>query len=193
MRNGVAAARRTGMSESTLPQPGDAEQDPEAVVFIEDREPQQVLSIRANVAVAELAQAQGERLSELWRSMQPRGLAAVGPPFVRYHTFGETETDVELGMPVSQEATGDGRIQPGALPGGAAIVTWHVGAHDTLGDAYGRLNAWLEEHKREAAGPAWEVYWWIASGEEPDPSSWPAPTQWRTELVQPVASMGGAP
>jgi effector-binding domain-containing protein len=168
----------------------DVQQDPEAVLFVEDREPQPVLSIRANVAVAQLPQAQGERLGELWRSMQARGLVPVRPPFVRYHTFGETETDVEVGVPVSKGAAGDGRIESGELPGGPAITTWHLGAHDSLGEAYDRLNAWLEEHDREAAGPAWEVYWWIDASQEPDPSSWPAPAEWRTELVQPIASAG---
>jgi hypothetical protein len=137
----------------------DAQQDREAVLFVEEREPQPVLSIRRTVAVAQLAQAQGESLGELWRSMQARGLAPVGRPFVRYHTFGETETDLELGVPVGMGATGE---------------------------AYGRLAAWLKENEREAAGPAWEVYWWIDASREPDPSSWPAPTDWRTELVQPV-------
>jgi effector-binding domain-containing protein len=179
MRIGVAAARTDAM--------GDAQVDPEAVLFVEDREPQPVLSIRGNVRVAQLAQAQGQRLGGLWRLVHARGLAPVGPPFVRYHAFGETETDVELGMPVAERATGEGRVKAGALPGGAAISTWHVGAHDRLGEAYGRLSTWLEENGREAASPGWEVYWWIDPGREPDPSSWPAPTLWRTELVQPVA------
>jgi effector-binding domain-containing protein len=165
----------------------DAQHDPEAVLFVEERGPQPVLSIRTNVAVSQLAQAQDETLGELWRSMQARGLTSVGPPFVRYHAFGETETDVELGVPVDRGATGEDRIDAGALPGGAAITTWHLGAHDSLGDAYGRLNVWLEENEREAAGPPWEVYWWIDASQEPDPSSWPAPTEWRTELVQPIA------
>ena len=165
----------------------DARQGPEPVLFVEDRPPQPVLSIRTNVAVAQLAQAQGERLTELWRSQQVRGLASVGPPFVRYHTFGKTETDVELGVPASKGATGEGRIEAGTLPGGAAITTWHLGAHDSLGEAYGRLNRWLEEHAREVAGAAWEVYWWIDASREPDPSSWPPPTEWRTQLVQPIA------
>jgi effector-binding domain-containing protein len=168
----------------------DPQQDPEAVLFVGDREPQLVLSIRANVPVAELPQAQGERLGELWHSMQARGLVPARPPFVRYHTFGETETDVEVGVPVSKGAAGDGRIEAGELPGGPAITTWHLGAHDSLGDAYDRLNAWLEEHDREAAGPAWEVYWWIDASQEPDPSSWPAPAEWRTEVVQPIAPAG---
>jgi effector-binding domain-containing protein len=165
---------------------GDAQQDREAVLFVEDRQPQPVLTIRANVAVAQLAQAQGEGLGELWRSMQARGLAPVGPPFVRYHAFGEPETDVEVGVPVREGTTSEGRIAAGVLPGGTAIATWHFGAHNSLGDAYGRLEAWLEANQREAAGPAWEVYWWIDAGQEPDPSSWPPPTEWRTELVQPI-------
>jgi effector-binding domain-containing protein len=163
-----------------------AQQNPEEVVLVEHREPRPVLSIRSTVAVSELAQAQGERLSELWRSMQARGVAPLAPPFVRYHTFGETETDVELGFPVSVGAAGAGRIEPGRLPGGAAIVTWHLGGHDNLADAYRRLEGWLEANGREAAGSAWEVYWWIDTDREPDPSSWPAPAEWRTELVQPV-------
>jgi effector-binding domain-containing protein len=168
-----------------------APQDPEAVVLVEGREPQPVLSIRSTVAVAELAQAQGERLSELWATMQARGVAPLASPFVRYHTLGETETDVELGFPVSAGVAGAGRSEAGQLPGGAAIVTWHLGAHDNLGDAYRRLEQWLGASEREAAGSAWEVYWWIDPRREPDPSSWPAPREWRTELVQPVASAVG--
>jgi effector-binding domain-containing protein len=183
MRIGIAAARTDAMSDAQL--------DPEAVLFVDDREPQPTLSIRTNVPIAQLAQAQGTRLSELWRSMQARGLAPVGPPFVRYHTFGETETDVELGFPVSAGVAGAGRIEAGQLPGGAAIVTWHLGAHDSLGDAYRRLEQWLDANEREAAGSTWEVYWWIDPDREPDPSSWPAPTEWRTELVQPLGPVAG--
>jgi effector-binding domain-containing protein len=160
---------------------------PEAVSYVEDREPQPVLSIRRNVAVAELAQAQGESLGALWRSLHGRGLVPVGPPFVRYHTFGETETDVEVGVPVADGVTGDAPVEAGVLPGGAAITTWHLGSHDSLADAYGRLTAWLNEHRREAGGAAWEVYWWIDASRVPDPATWPPPTEWRTELVQPVA------
>jgi effector-binding domain-containing protein len=159
----------------------------EAVSYVEDREPQPVLSVRRNVAVAELAQAQGESLGALWRLLDRRGLVPVGPPFVRYHEFGETQTDVEVGVPVAEGVTGDAPVEVGALPGGAVITTWHLGSHDNLADAYGRLTAWLNEHRREAAGAAWEVYWWIDASREPDPAAWPPPAEWRTELVQPVA------
>jgi effector-binding domain-containing protein len=163
------------------------EQSPEAVTLVEDRKPQPVLSIRANARIAELAARQGESLRELWSTMQARGVAAAGAPFVRYHTFGETETDLEVGIPVADLAAGEGRVAAGELPGGAAITTWHLGSHDRLAEAYGRLQRWLKEHGREAAGAAWEVYWWIDPGAEPNPATWPPPAEWRTELVQPIA------
>jgi effector-binding domain-containing protein len=162
-------------------------QDPEATVNLEHRDPLPILSIRENAAIDALANAQGERLRELWQYCQSRRVAPAGPPVVRYHTFGEGETDVEVGVPVREGAAGEGRIRAGELPGGPVITTWHLGAHDRLGEAYGRLAAWLTEHDRDAAGPAWEVYWWIDASREPDPSAWPAPTEWRTELVQPLA------
>jgi GyrI-like small molecule binding domain len=161
---------------------------PEAVSYVQDREPQPVLSIRRNVAVAELADAQAESLGALWRSLHGRGLLPLGPPFVRYHLFGETETDVEVGVPVADGVTGEPPVEAGVLPEGEAITTWHLGPHEGLGDAYSRLTAWLNEHGREPAGAAWEVYWWIDASRKPDPSGWPLPTEWRTELVQPVAA-----
>jgi effector-binding domain-containing protein len=155
-------------------------------ILIEEREPQPVLSIRQTVELARLTDAQGESLRELWSSINRHGSEPTGPPFVRYHTFGETETDLEVGIPVVDAVSGEGRIVFRELPGGAAITTWHIGSHDGLADAYARLSAWLKEHGRKAEGAAWEVYTWIDLGVEPDPSAWPAPSEWRTQLVQPI-------
>ena len=150
-----------------------------------DRRP--VLSVRATVQVAQLAEAQGEILRELWSSLRDDGVDPAGPPFVRYHTLGETETEVEIGVPVTEPAAGGGRVAAGELPAETAITTWHVGSHDRLGDAYGRLDAWLKERGRAADGTAWEAYWWIDATVEPDPSGWPPPSDWRTQLIQPIA------
>ena len=163
----------------------DAGQNPEAVA-VEERGPQPILSIRRNVEIVRLTEAQGERLQELWTFAHRHGVQPAGPPFVRYHTFGETETDLEVGVPVAEAASGDGQIVAGALPGGGAVTTWHLGSHDGLGEAYARLGAWLEEHGSTADGAAWEVYWWIDLSVEPNPSAWPAPSEWRTQLVQPI-------
>jgi effector-binding domain-containing protein len=162
-------------------------QDPQANdTQIQHRQPQPVLSVRATVPVAELAAVQGEALRALWSSLQQHGVRPTGPPYVRYHTFGETDTDMEVGIPVATGAVGQGRVAAGELPGGTLVSAWHLGAHDRLADAYARLQAWLKQHGHQPAGPGWEVYHWIDLGQEPDPASWPDPSSWRTQLVQPI-------
>ncbi|MFI6928675.1 GyrI-like domain-containing protein [Nonomuraea spiralis] len=154
-------------------------------IEVQHREPQPVASIRQTVPITQLTQAQGESLHELWRLLNDRGVAPAGPPFVRYHTFDDDKTDVEVGVPVAGGVSGEGRITPGELPGGPAVVTVHLGAHDRLGEAYSRIEDWLASHGRPG-GAAWEIYEWIDLTREPDPSSWPAPADWHTEVVQPL-------
>lgn len=155
-------------------------------VELQHLEAQPVVSIRGIIPTADLAQHQGDRLRELAAFLRQRGVQSAGPPFVRYHTFGESETDVELGIPVVELLDGEGRVGGGVLPSGPAVTTWHIGAHDRLGDAYARLNAGVKAHGREPAGAAWEVYYWIDPGDERGASAWPEPARWRTQLVQPV-------
>ncbi len=154
-------------------------------VEIEQLEPQPVLSIRATARIDQLGETMGDRLQALQGYLQQHGTKPSGPPFVRYHTFGETETDFETGIPVAEPAEGEGRIAGGELPGGPAVTTWHIGPHDKLGDAYARIEAWLKEHDHERGGPAREVYHWIDLSQDLDPSKWD-PSAWRTQLVQPI-------
>jgi effector-binding domain-containing protein len=106
---------------------------------------------------------------------------------VRYYTFSEAEADFELGVPVERDAVGDGEIVSGLLPGGPVASTWHHGTHDGLGEAYSRIQAWLQAQGREPNGPAWEVYSWIDPASDVGPDHWPEPAHWRTQLVQPLA------
>ena len=155
-------------------------------VDVQQLEPQAVVSVRATAPVADLGAAMDERLRTLQEYLRQRDARPAGPPFVRYHTFGATETNLEVGIPVSEPLAGEGRIAAGALPGGPAVTTWHLGPHDTLRDAYARLDAWLKGHGRAPAGAPWEVYHWIDPGRYGGPASRPHPSRWRTELVQPI-------
>ncbi|HKP51765.1 MAG TPA: GyrI-like domain-containing protein [Chloroflexia bacterium] len=154
-------------------------------VKIEQLEPQPVLSIRATVRIEQLGEVMGDRIQALRDYLQQHGAQPAGPPFVRYHTFGETETDLETGVPVTSPIGGEGRIAGGELPGGPVITSWHTGPHDKLGDAYARIETWLREQGRERDGAAWEVYYWIDLSHDLDPSSWD-PSTWGTQLVQPI-------
>lgn len=154
-------------------------------VAIQQLESQPVLSIRAIIPIAQLGETMGERIPLLLSYLQQSGAHPAGPFFVRYHTFGDNETDMETGIPVTVPAPGAGQIAGGTLPGGPVVTTWHTGPHHTLGDAYGRLTAWLQAHDREPDGPAWEVYYWIDPRQEQDPATGQDPANWRTQLIQP--------
>ncbi|NUR51540.1 MAG: GyrI-like domain-containing protein [Hamadaea sp.] len=155
-------------------------------IEVEQREPQSVVSVRQSVAIAELTQAQGASLHELWGFLRERGIKPAGPPFVRYHTFGDDETDLEVGVPVVDAVAGRGQVTAGELPGGRVVVTIHEGGHDRLAEAYARLQEGVVAHG-SPAGPAWEVYEWIDLTTQPDVSAWPAPADWRTQLIQPIS------
>jgi effector-binding domain-containing protein len=149
-------------------------------------EAQPVVSIRGTIRTAQLGETMGERIPALLSFVQGGNARAAGPIFVRYHTFGPEETDMEVGLPVAEAVAGEGQIAAGELPGGPAIATWHVGAHDKLGEAYSRLNAWQQEQGREPDGPGWEVYYWIDPTQEAGPADAQDPSGWRTRLVQPL-------
>lgn len=147
---------------------------------------QTTLSIRGQVPIADLTTAQGERLRALRAYLTRESIPVAGAPFVRYHTFGDQETDVELGVPLVREAQGQAEIQAGHLPGGPALVTEHVGAHDRLGEVYGRLHQAMSAGGHTPNGAAWEVYEWIDLAHDEGQQSRPPPTEWQTRLIQPV-------
>jgi effector-binding domain-containing protein len=155
-------------------------------VELQQLEPQPVLSIRQTIKVADLSNTMGDAIPAVLGYLQQTGAQAAGPIFVRYHTFGDTETDLEIGIPVVAAAEGEGRIAPNSLPGGPAVTVWHVGAHDRLGEAYARLQTWPKEHDREPDGPPWEEYYWIDPRLSTDASIQADPATWRTRLVQPI-------
>jgi effector-binding domain-containing protein len=146
------------------------------------------VAIRGAVRVAQLGEVIGERVAALSRHVADYKLKPLGPPFVRFHTFDDAETDVEIGVPVARPAVAAGRYVAGELPGGASITTWHEGSPD-MRAAYARLSEWLRDNNRLANGPAWEVYHWIdvSTADESGPAS---PDEWRIELVQPLREEG---
>jgi effector-binding domain-containing protein len=156
-------------------------------VTLQELAAQPILSIRATIPVARLGEEMGDRIAVLTDYLQRSGGAPAGPVFVRYHTFGDSETDMETGLPVVTPVAGAGRVAAGMLRGGTVVATWHFGAHQALGEAYARVQTWLHAHSRAPDGPPWEVYHWIDPRRPPDPTGRDADhTTWGTQLVQPI-------
>lgn len=121
----------------------------------------------------------GEWLGEVYRDvfgyLERTGISPTGPPFARY-SFIDGDFEIEAGVPVPAEVTGDGRVEGSALPGGPVVTTVHRGPYEQLPAAYEAVDRWITEHGFEPAGGFWEHY---LDGPEGDPS------ELRTLVVEP--------
>jgi hypothetical protein len=99
--------------------------------------------------------------------IEAAGLAIDGPPYVRYHDWGNETATLEIGFPVAGDpgalaALGVAipRGAPGrsSLPGGPCAVAVHVGPHQELPATWGRLMTWTWDRDLVTSGPTWESY-----------------------------------
>lgn len=154
---------------------------------------QPVLVARRRVKRSEIAAAITDVLTQIFQYAQERGIALAGHPFTRYVDVGAGLLTIEPGMrvvtsPLSPAAidnvppptTSRGpEVVEDVLPGGTAATTVHAGPYETLSDAYGALEAWMEAHQLASAGAPWESY-------ITDPTEHPDPKDWKTEVCWPA-------
>lgn len=126
-------------------------------------EPQPTVAVRARLPMDQLD------LGALFAAQLARIHAVVaggGPPYGRYHEFGPTHADVEIGIPVGASQPDLSGIEEGQdlpiatsqLPGGLAAFVIHHGSYDTLGVAYDRLHDWINAEGHEDGPGPWESY-----------------------------------
>ncbi len=153
-----------------------------ALEFEEKRlTPQPAVVIRATARPDALGPVMGELLPAVSAYVEQSAVQSAGPLFARYLSMEGEEWEFECGMAVTAPVAGEGRIEPIELPGGDAITTIHTGSYETLGQSWEALYSWVAEHGKQPAETSWELYL-------TDPGEIPNPAEWRTELVQPLAS-----
>jgi len=130
-------------------------------------------------------------LPDIFQYAQQRGFALSGHPFTRYPQMGPGMVTMEPGMRIaggsgSSSASGvDGGVVEDTLPAGLAATTVHVGAYETLADAYAALESWIHSQGFEPAGAPWEAY-------ITDPVEHPNPSDWKTEVFWPIRTSAGS-
>ncbi|GGJ36753.1 GyrI-like domain-containing protein [Deinococcus roseus] len=162
-----------------------SETPPETPVLVQLQQ-QPTLSIHRKIPIADISTSHGECFQLLHDHLKAQQIVAAGPPFVRYHTFEKEHTDVEVGVPLQQDAPASAEIQAGHLPEGPALVTEHVGPHQKLGEAYRRLHQAMKSSSHEPEGAIWEIYHWMDLTKDPAEESTNTPQDWHTTLVQPL-------
>jgi AraC family transcriptional regulator len=144
--------------------------------------PQPVLIVRRRVKRSEIAATIGEALPHIFIYAQQNGIALAGLPLTRYLEISHGMVTMEPGMRVTGPVpSGQGDIIADTLLGGPAVTTVHTGPYDKLSDAYAAIEQWMGTEGLVAAGAPWESYL-------NDPTDYPDPNDWKTEVFWPVAS-----
>ncbi len=165
----AAASRSEGASDVVA--------EPISVEVLEERH---FASIRVQCRYAEIQATLAAILPESMEAVTSRGATIAGVPSVRYYNYDLEALDIEGGIPVAAPIESKGRVRTTTLPGGRAVVAWHVGPYTTLGEMHTRIDAYMKEHGLVRGSAPWEEYW-------TDPGMEPDPGKWRTKVVYPVA------
>lgn len=102
-------------------------------------------AIRFRTPVSELPNMMGQVYGEIAGYMGKNGIQFAGPPFAMYYNMDMDNLDVEIGFPVMERIEGEGRVQPGTLPGGKMATAKHSGPYATIETAYNALTAFVKE------------------------------------------------
>lgn len=152
-------------------------------IHVKQVAPRAVATRRMHTSLANIGHEMQTTLGEIATHVNPPR-SARGVPFAIYHNepFRPDDIDVELGLPLAEDATIDAASSAHrrVLPGGSVAYTIHVGDYGTIGAAYEDLYTWLAKSGYRPVGPPRELYL-------VGPSEGVSPSEYRTEIDVPVA------
>jgi effector-binding domain-containing protein len=120
--------------------------------------PTPLLVVRRRARPAELSKVVPDGCGTVWNHIRSAGVPSPGRNVAVYRHAGAGQLDVEVGVEVRPDATGNGEVVLSATPAGEVATVAHFGSYALLGDANAAIKAWRDAHHREFAGPSWEVY-----------------------------------
>lgn len=162
--------RRTERARTTVPELiallRDEEDPMPYEITIREVGAQPIVSISRRLKVAGLGDFIREGTTTLYRALERRGVAPVGPPFGLYHGPVNQEDDgpVEVCVPVTQPVELGGEMQARELPGGrlASVTLRGPECHfPKVLEGYDAVYEWAERNGYRTDGPPREV--WISA------------------------------
>lgn len=158
---------------------------------LEERPPAPYVAIAASVDMNGLGPAIGALTGEMFDWLREHAVAPAGPPFVRYLTVDMPKRlDIEVGVPVSDPQSGDGRVTADILPGGNYATLLHIGPYPELLPATAHLLTWAADNgvkwakHQEPDGERWQArleFYFTDPQEEPDPQRFETELAFLTE------------
>ena len=142
---------------------------------------QLVFSWRGKVRISEIAAKMGEVYGKIFPYLMRTQVGFAGPPFAIYYEMpqGDQPIDMEVGVPVSSEASPLHDMSTHMLPGVTVAATVYKGPYDEIGPAYDEVMNWVASHGYQPSGAPREAY--LNSPDEVK-----SPAEYLTEVVRPV-------
>ncbi len=66
--------------------------------------------------------------------------------------------NIEVGVQISADFNGSGRVVCSSIPGGRVATTVHMGPYSRLPEAHAVVREWCSKGGHELTGPRWEIY-----------------------------------
>ena len=153
---------------------------------VDRRNEQPYMGIRTQVSMVEMPRVIPQSFEEVFAWLGERGIAPVGPPFVRFHVIDmDALMDIEMGVPVEATEEGDDRVTAGTLPEGRYASLVYTGLENGIAGNAALLN-WGDDQ-----GLVWDK-WPVEKGEAfggryettfTDPDEEPDTAKWETEVA----------
>jgi effector-binding domain-containing protein len=126
-------------------------------VHAESADPRPLAAIRATTTPQQLGAAIIRLLDQVWPLLREQGVRT-GHNVVIYHAGGGGELTVDVGVEAFTAFTAHGEVRPTSTPSGEVATVAHYGEYSDMGGAYGALEQWCRDNRRQPAGVNWEVY-----------------------------------
>jgi effector-binding domain-containing protein len=153
---------------------------------VEERTEQRYVAIRTQATMQTLDTVIPQGIGEVFAWLGKQGVAPAGAPFVRYLVIDmEALLEIEVGVPVANTLSGDGRILADRLPAGRYASLIYTGIDNGI-QANWALLKWGAEQ-----GLVWDTWaaqngdGWGARFESflTNPDEEPDRTKWETEVA----------
>ena len=111
--------------------------------------------VRRRASAPELSKVITDACGTVWNVVKEQQITGAGRHVAVYL---DSQIQMEIGVEVSGEFAGNGRVVPSSTPAGPVATTFHLGPYHRLGEAHAAILRWCEAHRRPLAGPSWEIY-----------------------------------
>ncbi len=157
---------------------------------IEQRDAQHYIAIRTQTPSHTFPEIIPQLIDETEAWLTGRNIKPAGAPFMRYHVINmENDMDVEIGFPIANAISGDGRVSSGVLPAGRYGTLVYTDVTKGI-EGNSVLIGWAE--KEAVNWDAWDTENGHAFASRVEffldgPDDHPDPTTWRTEVAIKIA------